>query len=62
MDCLELRLTVAARRLPTAVSALQNLVQVSVRGTVSGLGRRVEEDVFWMKVKIVICSEKSLLN
>ena len=62
MDSLELRLTVAARRLPTAVSALQNFVQVSVRGTVSGLGRRVEEDVFWMKVKIVICTEKSLLN
>ena len=62
MDSLELMLTVAARRRPTAVSALQNLVQVSVRGTVSGLGRRVEEDVFWMKVKIVICSEKSLLN
>ena len=59
---MELRLTVAARRRPSAVSALQNLVQVSVRGTVSGLGRRVEEDVFWMKVKIVICTEKSLLN
>ena len=59
---MERGLNVAARRRPTAVSALQNLVQVSVRGTVSGLGRRVEEDVFWMKVKIVICSEKSLLN